>query len=262
MKLPSDEFIDSEVSADNDVLEKSVEYDNELTIRETINKEIQNRKKAVNSLTPIKFDPSSSPYAEEKLQHEEKEVKTTKNIKTDDRSPSDAAAGLFPISENGNVINKVKLFPSSPDIVLNRDVPLEFGEESSRLVNDRESSSSFDPTTRLDLQLFKPEENHKSEKDKLLWESPNYEEVREQVGQLTVATQFFKEIANSEYNSLNDDLDGMLTNFISEMPKQELEMTIQEWIKHSAKQAGKIVEEKCENMINMLKIEQDKALEF
>ncbi|OWB68290.1 hypothetical protein B5S30_g3666 [[Candida] boidinii] len=262
MKLPSDEFIDSEVSADNDVLEKSDEYDNELTIRETINKEIQNRKKAVNSLTPIKFDPSSSPYAEEKLQKKEKEVKTTKNIKTDDRSPSDTAAGLFPISENGNVINKVKLFPSSPDILLNRDVPIEFGEESSRLVNDRESSSSFDPTTRLDLQVFKPEENHKSDKDKLLWESPNYEEVKEQVGQLTVATQFFKEIANSEYNSLNDDLDGMLTNFISEMPKQELEMTIQEWIKHSAKQAGKIVEEKCENMINMLKIEQDKALDI
>lgn len=262
MKLQSDEFIDSEVSADNDVLEKSDEYDNELTIKKTINKEIQNRKKAINSLTPIKFDPSSSPYAEEKLQQREKEVKTTKNIKTDDRSPSDTAAGLFPISENGNVINKVKLFPSSPDILLNRDVPIEFGEESSRLVNDRESSSSFDPTTRLDLQLFKPKENHKSDKDKLLWESPNYEEVREQVGQLTVATQFFKEIANSEYNSLNDDLDGMLTNFISEMPKQELEMTIQEWIKHSAKQAGKIVEEKCENMINMLKIEQNKALDI
>lgn len=262
-KLPSDEFVDdSEVSVDEHELEKSDEYDNELTIKETINKEIQNRKRAINSLTPIKFDPISSPYAEEKVHKTGEEIKTIKNIKTDDRSPSDTAAGLFPVSENGSVGNKIKLFPSSPDIIRNTNVPLEFGEESSRLVKDRESSSSFDPTTKLDLTVYKPKEDNKSNEDKLLWESPNYEEVSEQVGQLTVATQFFKEIANSEYNSLNDDLDGMLTNFISEMPKQELEMTIQEWIKYSAKQAGKIVEEKCENMINMLKIEQDKALEI
>ncbi|ODV85184.1 hypothetical protein CANARDRAFT_28479 [[Candida] arabinofermentans NRRL YB-2248] len=75
------------------------------------------------------------------------------------------------------------------------------------------------------------------------------------------AAQYVKEVLDSRYSSLNDDLDYTLTNFISEMPEDELEMTIKDWIFYHADQASKLVKIKAEQMLQNLRADADRALE-
>ena len=58
-----------------------------------------------------------------------------------------------------------------------------------------------------------------------------------------------KTIANLDYQ-LSEDVEGILTAFISQVPENELNMTIAEWVKYQTEQCKKLLRLKCEAMIN------------
>lgn len=68
---------------------------------------------------------------------------------------------------------------------------------------------------------------------------------REHCKDLEEAADCLKELINSKYRVLSEDLDGGLTSFIAEMPPEELEMSIKEWLEYRAAQAAVVVREKA-----------------
>ncbi|KAM9925346.1 hypothetical protein OXX80_010929 [Metschnikowia pulcherrima] len=61
---------------------------------------------------------------------------------------------------------------------------------------------------------------------------------------------------------LHNDAEGALTNFISAMPEEEEEMTVEEWIRHNAASCRKIVEDSAEKIIANYGAEFDKVIEY
>ncbi|KAH3663884.1 hypothetical protein OGAPHI_005287 [Ogataea philodendri] len=78
--------------------------------------------------------------------------------------------------------------------------------------------------------------------------------------ELEEAIEYTKELLDCDYQSLNDDLEGKLTNFVAEMPEEELEMTIKQWINYQAEQASRAVLGKTEEMIKNFRVDSARAL--
>ncbi|KAG7702996.1 hypothetical protein KL914_005001 [Ogataea haglerorum] len=74
------------------------------------------------------------------------------------------------------------------------------------------------------------------------------------------AIKYTQELLDSDYRSLNDDLEGKLTSFVAEMPEEELEMTLKEWINYQADQAAKLVAQKTEDMVRGFREDAARAL--
>lgn len=77
---------------------------------------------------------------------------------------------------------------------------------------------------------------------------------------LETAKNYIREIKDLEYE-LNNDIDGRISYFINEMPENELEMTISEWITHSAEQGKKHLKETCTFMLEQFDQESERALQ-
>ncbi|OBA22435.1 hypothetical protein METBIDRAFT_31329 [Metschnikowia bicuspidata var. bicuspidata NRRL YB-4993] len=63
-------------------------------------------------------------------------------------------------------------------------------------------------------------------------------------------------------HELHNDVDGALTNFISAMPEEEEEMTVEEWIRHNAASCRKIVEDLGEQIVRNYEAEFDKVINY
>ena len=66
-----------------------------------------------------------------------------------------------------------------------------------------------------------------------------YADVKEAVG-------YVKEVLESPYELLGEDLDGLLTEFVGAIPPEQLGMSVREWMRCQEEQAVALVEEKAE----------------
>ncbi|CCE79846.1 Piso0_002937 [Millerozyma farinosa CBS 7064] len=83
----------------------------------------------------------------------------------------------------------------------------------------------------------------------------------ENLKNMEAASEYLSKSVNSPYD-LHDDYDGELTNFISNMPEEEENMTIHQWIRHNAANCHKLASQTCQEMIDAYKEECQKAIEF
>lgn len=90
-------------------------------------------------------------------------------------------------------------------------------------------------------------------------DSSKYHDFYEDVDQ---ATGYVKEVLDSPYELLGEDLDGLLTEFIAEIPMDQVKMTVREWIKCQEEQAVELVLEKADTMMQQFREDQQKAISF
>ncbi|CDR40487.1 CYFA0S05e01046g1_1 [Cyberlindnera fabianii] len=77
---------------------------------------------------------------------------------------------------------------------------------------------------------------------------------------LETAQTYVSELTRLPYE-LHDDVDGRVTNFINQMPEEEVEMTIEEWIQHMAVQGKEHLRQVCTQMIEEFDEECERALD-
>lgn len=65
--------------------------------------------------------------------------------------------------------------------------------------------------------------------------------------QIKDTSHYLKSLINSDYN-LHNDLDSELTHFISNMPEEEQEMTVMEWVKFNAANCRRMIMDDCDLM--------------
>lgn len=102
-------------------------------------------------------------------------------------------------------------------------------------------------------------EGEKTVKEWVPIESSKYREFYKDIHE---ATGYVKEVLDSKYDLLGDDLEGLLTEFIAEIPPDQLKMTVKEWIKCQEEQAVGLVLDKADEMMDQFKRDQATAIEF
>ncbi|WEJ95364.1 hypothetical protein PSN45_002881 [Yamadazyma tenuis] len=85
------------------------------------------------------------------------------------------------------------------------------------------------------------------------------DQISQKLQNMEEAFKYLENIANAPYSLMND-LGGELTQFIAALPPEEEDMTIKQWLEHSARNCQKIVREACDEMIENYRAERDKAL--
>ncbi|RLV86321.1 Protein bir1 [Meyerozyma sp. JA9] len=91
------------------------------------------------------------------------------------------------------------------------------------------------------------------------WVSRPLSQLLEVIEKLEGASEYLTNIVSSEYD-LHNDFDGRLTSFISSMPEEEEDMTVQEWVKHNASMCRKVAKETCNSLIETYREEFNRAL--
>lgn len=76
------------------------------------------------------------------------------------------------------------------------------------------------------------------------------------------ATSYVKEVLDSPYELLGEDMDGLLTEFVAEIPPDQLQMTIRERLKFQEDLAVRLVLDKADEMMEVFRRDQQQALQF
>ncbi|KAH3679170.1 hypothetical protein WICMUC_001181 [Wickerhamomyces mucosus] len=92
-----------------------------------------------------------------------------------------------------------------------------------------------------------------------LWIPTDTNKLFQALEDLEMAKDYLTDLKNLPYE-LNDDVDGRVSYFINEMPQEELEMSIKEWIFHISKQGRSHLDTLCKSMIDQFDQECNKAL--
>ncbi|QPG75528.1 hypothetical protein FOA43_002883 [Brettanomyces nanus] len=93
------------------------------------------------------------------------------------------------------------------------------------------------------------------------WEPINIKDTPKYCQDLEEAAVCLKQLLSSEYRVLSEDMDGGLTDFIGEMPPEELGMTIKEWLEHRAEQAAIVIRQKTAEMKKQFEADALRALQ-
>lgn len=93
------------------------------------------------------------------------------------------------------------------------------------------------------------------------WVNKPLAQLLEVVDKLEAASLYLTGLVSSS-SDLHNDFDGQLTAFISSMPEEEEEMTVQEWVRHNASMSRKVAKETCTSLIESYKEEYARALKF
>lgn len=133
-----------------------------------------------------------------------------------------------------------------------------------------EQSSSFegrDLEKQLILEMSKTKEdmtNMESERlsDHMKWDRIKETGPNEYCQDLLEASKILKSLLESKYQVLSEDMDGQLTSFIAEMPAEELQMSIKDWLEHRAEQAAEYVKQKVHIIQEELHANTLKAVEY
>lgn len=72
---------------------------------------------------------------------------------------------------------------------------------------------------------------------------------------------YVKEVVDSKYEMLSEDLDGLLTEFVNELKPEQLEMTIRELLLHQQNHAETHIRKKCTEMQKLFKSQCQMAIE-
>lgn len=122
---------------------------------------------------------------------------------------------------------------------------------SHKLEVDVEDDSSSNYQSVEDFDFVKDRETY--------WKPTDTNELFDKLEPLDTARNYIKELKDLDYD-LSDDIDGRISYFINEMPDNELEMTINEWISYSAQQGKKHIRGTCEKMLEQFDQECERAL--
>ncbi|KAG7883651.1 hypothetical protein KL938_002888 [Ogataea parapolymorpha] len=146
---------------------------------------------------------------------------------------------------------------SSPNRVASEDQ--ENVREDSLQRGSSEPAKSARSPSNLSLNTEHLSENQSTPEVRKgpLWEPI---EKRSYTEEFNEAIKYTQELLDSDYQSLNDDLEGKLTGFVAEMPEEELEMTLKEWINYQADQAAKLVAQKTDEMVSGFREDAARAL--
>lgn len=91
------------------------------------------------------------------------------------------------------------------------------------------------------------------------WKEASFARLLDNLSNMETTSDYLHSLSNSQYE-LNDDYDGELTSFISNMPEDEEEMTLQQWIRSNAGNCRKLLEQVCFEMIASYRKECDRAI--
>ncbi|CAH2355128.1 hypothetical protein CLIB1423_22S00364 [[Candida] railenensis] len=91
------------------------------------------------------------------------------------------------------------------------------------------------------------------------WREASFARLLDNLSNMETTSDYLHSLSNSKYE-LNDDYDGELTSFISNMPEDEEEMTLQQWIRSNAGNCRKLLEQVCFEMIASYRKECDRAI--
>ncbi|KAI5954556.1 hypothetical protein KGF54_002331 [Candida jiufengensis] len=91
------------------------------------------------------------------------------------------------------------------------------------------------------------------------WEPRSMDNFLQQVEDLKNSSKELKQLSTLNYE-LSDDVNGDLTGFISEMPEDEEQMTIKQWIEHCAINCRDIVSQSVEELNKHILEEYDRAI--
>ncbi|RCK59173.1 hypothetical protein Cantr_07653 [Candida viswanathii] len=92
------------------------------------------------------------------------------------------------------------------------------------------------------------------------WQPRPLTKFVEQMKFLESSAKELKELANSEYDLIND-VNGDITRFIAEMPEEEEDMTIKQWMEHCATNCRDIVTQSCGELGDFILEEYDRAIQ-
>ncbi|RCK62686.1 hypothetical protein Cantr_09259 [Candida viswanathii] len=116
--------------------------------------------------------------------------------------------------------------------------------------------------------IHKPDQEEEEEEEEELteaaaerkWQPRPLTKFVEQMKFLESSAKELKELANSEYD-LNNDVNGDITRFIAEMPEEEENMTIKQWMEHCATNCRDIVTQSCGELGDFILEEYDRAIQ-
>ncbi|GMM36155.1 survivin [Saccharomycopsis crataegensis] len=139
------------------------------------------------------------------------------------------------------------------------EVNLENGETPSKSQPPAVFTPLFNPTaegTEIEISNYSTPTTPSQKEIQLrdvdcipFWVPKKRSDISNKYEDLEKANDFLKTIANLDYQ-LSEDVEGILTAFISQVPENELNMTIAEWVKYQTEQCKKLLRLKCEAMIN------------
>ncbi|ODV95381.1 hypothetical protein PACTADRAFT_33949 [Pachysolen tannophilus NRRL Y-2460] len=133
--------------------------------------------------------------------------------------------------------------------------------QSTRSIKTAFNRSSMEFKTEEAIQAKEEEGEEEITMPQCEWVPSSSDKLFQIVSDIEHASDFLQKISEKNYE-LNDDVDGVLTNFIGQMPEEELEMSIREWCYYNAKQAKDLLSISCESMLQVFKEESDRAMEF
>lgn len=174
-----------------------------------------------------------------------------------------------PLGRNSTMIEETLDTPEAPSdrknieegklgerksLTLNQDITDSF----NRLL---ESSTPQKKTGNENENEVKEREIYNNEKrlSPQIWKKASFASLLDNLNNMETASQYLHTLSTSKFE-LNDDYDGELTSFISNMPEEEEEMTLQQWIRSNAANCRKLLEQVCTEMIDSYTKECERAM--
>lgn len=130
----------------------------------------------------------------------------------------------------------------------NEKEPDKFSDLTGPLAMDSFLNENITPAAEEIQSITEPE-----------WRASSMQRFVQQIENLDDSSKELKLLANSEHDLYND-LDGDLTRFIAEMPEEEEQMTIEQWIEHCATNCKDIVAQSMREMNQYILDEYNRAI--
>lgn len=166
--------------------------------------------------------------------------------------------------------NDDKRSPSLKTVLVEKDE--DFEDEKRKLNSVNSNSATQYPESFMDhLDSSTPEKgtmgkvrdqnmSHTERAFSVLRTSHTYlSGIIDNLQDMRIASEYLNKCKSSQY-TLYDDYDGDLTNFISNIPEEEENMTIEEWVVHHASNSANMAKQVCNEIIESYKISCEQAI--
>lgn len=146
------------------------------------------------------------------------------------------------------------------DLPVDDDTPIGESTDHNIQISEPAPEAKFEPQQQLiaedDNESFHSAEEETPDN---FWQPTNTNKLFENLEDLDTARKFLAVLHDLPYE-LNDDIDGRVSCFINEMPDDEIEMTIEQWITHIASQGREHLNTVCTKMLDVFDDECSRAL--
>lgn len=208
--------------------------------------------------SPLKSRNSNNEKSQELI--DETKVNTMFKLSSPKRSESPFLDGDH---QQLNKLNGIDDFMLNDD-----DNPIEESTDHNIIIpipNTLRSESGKEEPTKIEEKDEPEEESEVVEEEfkdakENIWVPTDTNKLFEKLNDLESTNHYLNEIKDLPYE-LHDDIDGRITFFINQMPENELNMTIEQWIDHIALQGKNHLNETCNEMIKQFDDECKRALD-